>query len=432
MKQPDARLVALNALQEVLDRQRSLAEVSAFERLTDARERAFARRLVYGVLRWRGALDWLADALLERPLRRKEKAVRRLLHLGLFQLWREDTADHAAVHATAEVARRLRKPWAVGLVNAVLRRFQRERDELLEGLARAPERYAHPDWLLDALRADWPDDWRVIADANNRQAPLWLRNNRLQGTREQGAERLRQAGFKVREHPLAPDALAIEPATAVEAIPGFDTGRFSVQDAAAQLAARLLAVEPGQRVLDACAAPGGKTGHLLEIAPGAEVVALDLSAQRLARVEENLARLRLEATLLTADAAEPDTWWDGRPFQRILLDAPCTATGVIRRHPEIRWLRDPDQVAQAVALQSRLLERLWPLLEAGGILVYATCSVLRRENNEQLQAFLEAYSDAVCTGPEGFGRSGPPGRQLLPGEQDMDGFYYALLHKRPA
>lgn len=428
----DARGTALAALGEVLDRQRSLSEVTAFDGLKDERERAYARRLAYGVLRWKSALDWLADALLERPLRPKERAVRRLLLLGLYQLWKEDTADHAAVHATAETARALRKPWAVGLVNAVLRRFLREREALLEQLSGQPEQHAHPAWLLAALQRDWPDDWARIVAENNRPPPLWLRHNRRHGDLEDGANALRDAGFEVRRHALAPDALAVSPAAPVSALPGFAEGRFSVQDPAAQLAAPLLDARPGDRVLDACAAPGGKTGHLLESVPDLRVTALDLSAERLERVRENLQRIGASATLLAADAGEPDAWWDGVPFQRVLLDAPCTATGVIRRHPEIKWLRDPDQVDQAVALQARLLRRLWPLLEAGGILVYATCSVLRRENEEQIHAFLERHPDADLLEDAGLFRPGETGRQFLPGDEDMDGFYYAVLRKGAA
>lgn len=429
---PDARRTALLALGEVLDDQRALGDVDAFDRLTDPRERAYARRLSYGVLRWLSALEWLADQLLQRPLRRKERDVRRLLLLGLYQLWKEDTAQHAGVHATAETARALGKPWAVGLVNAVLRNFLRRRDELLGALESRPERLAHPAWLLEHLEADWPGEAETIARANNEPAPLWLRHNVRQGDLAAAAKRLEAAGFEVKRHPLAPAALAITPAVAVNEIPGFDEGHFSVQDPAAQLAAGLLELQPGQRVLDACAAPGGKTGHLLEAEPSLAVTALDRSLARLGRVRENLDRLGLEARLIAADAADTQRWWDEKPFDRILLDAPCTATGVIRRHPEIKWLRAPEQVTEVQGQQARLLAALWPLLGAGGILVYATCSVLRCENNDQIQAFLDATPDARCTGPEEFGRDASPGRQLLPGDAGTDGFYYAVLRKSAA
>jgi 16S rRNA (cytosine967-C5)-methyltransferase len=427
-----ARRTALEALGDVLDRRQGLAESQRFEVLDDARDRAFARRLTFGVLRWKTALDWLLDQLLQRPLRRRDRDVRRLMLLGLYQLWKDETADHAAVHATADTARDLGKPWAVGLVNAVLRNFLRQREALETGLAKEPARFAHPAWLLDRLRADWPNDWEAITKANNTPAPLWLRHNRAGGDRAAAEAALREAGFELTDHPLAPDALAVSPAATVQAIPGFEQGAFSVQDPAAQLAAPLMDLAPGQRVLDACAAPGGKTGHLLEREPRIDLLALDRSPERLERVRENLSRLDLEATLQAADATEPGDWWDGRPFDRILLDAPCTALGVIRRHPDIKWLRSPEQIDEATALQARLLASLWPLLNPGGILVYATCSVLSCENNAQIQAFLADQGDAACIGPGNFGHDALPGRQILPGEQDMDGFYYAVLRKTPA
>ncbi len=431
-RRPDARRAAVQCLGEVLDQQRALAEVRCLDTLKDARDRAFALHLSYGVLRWKNALEWLAGELLDKPLKASERQLQRLVLIGLYQLWQEDTADHAAVHATAETARGLGKPWAVGLVNAVLRRFQRERETLLASLAQTEARFAHPEWLLDRLRGDWPGDWQTIIEANNAHAPLWLRANLLQGGLQAAEQLLQSGGFTTRRHPLAPAALALTPPAPVHEIPGFTAGRFSVQDAAAQLAAELLDPQPGQRVLDACAAPGGKTGHLLEREPTIELTALDLSGARLERVRENLDRLGLKAALLAADAAEPDQWWDGKPFARILLDAPCSATGVIRRHPEIKWLRSPEQVTEACRTQARLLQRLWPLLEPGGILVYATCSVLRCENQAQIDAFLDANADATCIGPEDMGRTSGPGRQFLPGDSDGDGFYYAVLRKTPA
>ncbi|MEE4174670.1 MAG: 16S rRNA (cytosine(967)-C(5))-methyltransferase RsmB [Xanthomonadales bacterium] len=424
-----ARRVALEALGDVLDRKQGLADSNRFDALEESRDRAFARRLTFGVLRWKTALDWLADQLLQRPLRSRDRDVRRLILLGLYQLWKDDTADHAAVHATADTARALGKAWAVGLVNAVLRNFLRQQEALENRLAQNEARFAHPDWLLKRLRDDWPEDWEQIATANNRPAPLWLRFNAGLGERSAAEGRLREAGFELATHPLVPDAIALTPAAPVQAIPGFAEGVFSVQDPAAQLAAGLMDLAPGQRVLDACAAPGGKTGHLLEREPGIELLALDRSPERLGRVRENLDRLGLEARLQAADATQVEAWWDGRPFDRILLDAPCTALGVIRRHPDIKWLRTPEQIGEATALQARLLASLWPLLRPGGILVYATCSVLSCENNARIQAFLADQEDAACTGPSGFGRNVLPGRQILPGEQDMDGFYYAVLQK---
>ena len=436
-----ARLAAVALLASVLDRGLNLSETGTEDMPADPRDRAFARHLAYGVLRWLAALDWLAGRLLQRPLKERDRDVQRLLLIGLFQLWQDEAAAHAAINEAAESARHLGKPWAVGLINAVLRRFQRERDALLAGLAASPERLAHPAWLLDRLRRDWPSDWQAIAVANNSPAPLWLRLA-PGADRAQLEGRLRDAGYSVEAHPDAPAALAIRPAAATEAIPGFAEGLLSVQDPAAQLAAPLLQLEPGLRVLDACCAPGGKTCHILELEPDIELTALDRSPERLERVRENLQRLGLAShpglRLLATDAADSGDWVDdgsgdspgGGTFHRILLDAPCSATGVIRRHPEIKWLRTPQQVAEAVRLQAHLLERLWPRLEPGGILLYATCSVLRDENDRQIEQFVAQRADAEWTSLNvGWGRELGRGRQVLPGERDMDGFFYARLRK---
>jgi 16S rRNA (cytosine967-C5)-methyltransferase len=427
-----ARLAAVRALAGVLDERRFLADGPAFADLADERERAQALHFAYGVLRWLVALEWLAQGLLSRPLRRKDRDVQRLLLLGLFQLWQDRTPDHAAIHETAECARSLGKPWAVGLVNAVLRRFQREREEWLDRLDGQPARWAHPEWLLDRICSDWPEDWEAVAAANNRPPPLWLRLNRRAAAPEDVVRRLAEHGFEVSRHAHARDALRVEPAAPVKALPGFAEGHLSVQDPAAQLAADLLQLQPGLDVLDACAAPGGKTAHLLEREPDVRLTAVDLQSQRLDLLRENLRRLRLgECRLVTGDATAPQDWWDGVRFQRILLDAPCSASGVIRRHPEIRHLRQAGQVDAARALQRRLLAQLWPLLDPGGILVYATCSVFRDENSHQIKHFLAGRPDAEDISPEAdWGRAEAHGRQILPGEDDMDGFYYAVLRKR--
>jgi 16S rRNA (cytosine967-C5)-methyltransferase len=426
-----SRLAALQALHAVLDDRRALNESGLFAAVEDPRDQAFARRLTYGVLRWLSALEWLLAQLLDRPLRARDRDVQRLLLLGLQQLWHEGVPHHAAVHATAGCARQLGKPWAVGLVNGILRRFLREREAQLAALASSEARFAHPEWLLQRFREAWPEQWPALVDANNREAPLWLRCNRLRTDREGYRGQLKTAGFEVREHPSAPDALALAPAVPVDRIPGFADGLASVQDPAAQLAARLLDPQPGERVLDACAAPGGKTAHLLERCPELDLMALDQSPERLDLVQDNLRRLGLRARLMVADAGQPDAWWDGRCFDRILLDAPCSATGVIRRHPEIKWLRNAVQVERAVRLQTRLLTRLWPLLRPGGMLVYATCSVLPCENHLQIQAFIEAHGDAQAGAADLVpGILCAPGRQIIAGFGDMDGFYYAVLHKR--
>jgi len=430
-----SRFAALKMLESILDSGHNISEAETENTLADARDRAFARHLVYGVLRWLTALQWLADQLLKKPLRQKDRDINRLLLIGLFQLWKGDGAAHAAIHESAESARKAGKPWAVSVINAVLRRFQREQADWIARLEKRPERLAHPIWLLDMLQVDWPQDWEKIAGANNQPGELWLRLNRRFNPNET-IEALKEGGFTVELHADVADAVKISPAVAVSALPGFNQGKLSVQDPAAQLAAGLLQPESGQRLLDACAAPGGKACHILESCTDLSLTAIDLSKTRLDRVQENLDRLgfgnRPEVNLLAADAANPDNWWDGIPFDRILLDAPCTATGVIRRHPEIKWLRSPEQVAEAVKQQAHLLKQLWPLLKGGGILLYATCSVLRVENSKQIQQFLEQNPDAEQMEIDAqWGRKLDAGRQTLPGEQEMDGFFYARLRKKP-
>ena len=427
------RLATLKMLSSVLDSGSNLANAEAENKQPDARDRAFARHLAYGVLRWLTALEWLAGQLLRKPLRRKDRDVQRLILIGIYQLWKDDAAAHAAIHEGAESARKLGKPWAVSVINAVLRRFQREQADWITRLDKKDERFAHPAWLLQALKADWPQHWRQIADANNLPGPLWLRLNRQVETADT-LEGLAGGGFTVERHAIAAEAIKISPAAPVQFLPGFKQGRLSVQDPAAQLAAGLLHLEKNHRVLDACAAPGGKACHILESAPGIALTAIDQSPARLELVAENLGRLGFKCggpiKLIAADAVEPAQWWDGVLYDRILLDAPCSASGVIRRHPEIKWLRSPGQVEDAAKIQARLLQTLWPLLEAGGILLYATCSVLRVENSRQIQRFVELHPDAELLETDAkWGRKLDYGRQILPGEQEMDGFFYASLRK---
>jgi 16S rRNA (cytosine967-C5)-methyltransferase len=429
----NARLAALAILSEVLDSHKSLAEADSDSRVQSARDRAFAMHLSYGVLRWLTALEWLSGKLLRKPLRRKDRDIQRLILIGLYQLWQDGGADHAATHATAECAKKLKKAWAVPVINAVLRRFQREKTELIRLLDQREERLAHPGWLLDSLKHDWPEHWQQIARANQQPGALWLRLNRRCDATETIND-LSAAGFDVDRHVTLEDAVKVSPAAAVTRLPGFEKGRFSVQDPAAQLAAGLLDIQGHHAVLDACAAPGGKTCHILEKEPGVKLTVIDRSQSRLTQVEENMDRLQLRdkqnQRLVTADAADTNEWWDGSFFDRILLDAPCTATGVIRRHPEIKWLRSRDQVQEAVTLQAKLLQRLWSLLTPGGILLYATCSVLRLENNAQIQAFLEKQPDAHAEQLDvSWGEHQDNGRQIFPGDQEMDGFFYARLKK---
>ncbi len=429
------RLAAVSVLTRVSREGQSLSSLlpHAFGALPSER-RPLAQELCYGTLRWWHRLDALLAGLLDKPLRAKDTDVHCLLLCGLYQLEYMDLPPHAAVSETVAVTAALKKGWAKGLVNAVLRRFQREREELEQQLSGDPEaRYAHPQWLIDALYSAWPERWQTILEANNQRPPMTLRNARNHQSRDTYIDELKGAGLAAEPNPHAPDALTLARPQDVESLPGFGDGRVSVQDGAAQLAATLLDHQPGMRVLDACAAPGGKTGHLLELCSDIELIALDVEAKRLARVDENLSRLGLKAKTVSGDAANPDSWWDGKPFDRILLDAPCSATGVIRRHPDIKLLRRPEDIDQLVTLQAAILDAMWLLLKPGGMLVYATCSVLPRENALQLQAFLERQPDAQQRVIDAeWGEAVVVGRQILPNQDGMDGFYYACLEKSGA
>ena len=427
------RASAARALVPVITGKGSLADLDDHQVVT--RDRALFRAMCYGVCRTLPRLEALAAQLLKTPLKARDADVQALLLLGIHQLLYMRIPAHAAVGETAGAARLLGKEWATKVLNGCLRRLQRESSALLVEVDRDPAvALLHPRWLLKALRQAWPDEWRTIAAANNEPGPMTLRINRRRGDREAYLARLIDAGHEARLCTHSPDGLVLETPCEVQALPGFAEGDVSVQDEAAQLTAELLgpclAPRPGGRVLDACCAPGGKTAHLLELFD-VDLLALDSDATRLARVEDTLARLGLSATLLHADATQRD-WWNGTPFDAILLDAPCSGSGVIRRHPDIKRLRRPSDLPKLVELQSRLLDNLWPLLRPGGSMVYATCSVLREENDAQIEAFLARTQDAIATTPQevSWGRPAGAGRQLLPETESHDGFFYARLKRQ--
>lgn len=430
------RLAAARALTAVLSGKASLGS-SLPPQLdkVEHHDRALAQDLAFGAARWQPRLQLLAEKLLEKPFKQADKDVEALLLVGLYQLLHSRIPEHAAIGETVGCAGALKKPWAKGLLNAVLRRAQREHEQLLAELDRDPVLHtAHPRWLQKALKAQWPEHWQAICAANNAHPPLILRVNRRHGSREAYLARLHEAGFAAQPCAYSPDGVRLLSPTDVTRLPGFAEGHVSVQDEAAQLAAGLLELAPGQRVLDACAAPGGKTCHLLEVEPQlAHVLAIDLEAKRLARVQENLERLGLKAQLIAADGRDTDAWWDGQLFDRILLDAPCSATGVIRRHPDIKLTRQAEDIPALATLQGELLDALWPTLAPGGILVYATCSVMPAENAQSIAAFLARTPDAHERPIEGdFGLVTEHGRQLLPQVDGHDGFYYAKLIKHAA
>lgn len=427
------RLAAAKALAAVLSGKASLNSSlpTQLDKVED-RDRGFTQDLAFGTARWQPRLSALAEKLLQKPFKAADADVEALLLVGLYQLLYTRVPAHAAIGETVGCADKLKKPWAKGLLNAVLRNAQRESESIFAELERDPVvRTAHPRWLQKSLKAFWPEQWEAICEANNAHPPMILRVNRRHHSRDDYLGLLTEAGIAATPCIYSRDGIILEAAADVRSLPGFAEGWISVQDEAAQLAADLLDLAPGQRVLDACCAPGGKTCHILEAEPAlAGVVAVDLEAKRLVRVKENLERLGLNAELIAADGRDTEKWWDGKPFQRILLDAPCSATGVIRRHPDIKLTRQPDDIVALAQLQGELLDAMWKTLEVGGILLYATCSTLPTENTEVIAAFLERTPgardlDLATTA----GIKQPHGRQLLAQQGGHDGFYYAKLIK---
>ncbi|MFL1456876.1 16S rRNA (cytosine(967)-C(5))-methyltransferase RsmB [Marinobacter sp. GN3S48] len=391
-------------------------------------ERPELQAICYGTCRWFHRLDDELDQRLKKPLRKQDRVVHHLMLVALFQLRYSQQATYAVLNETVEACRALGKPNLTGLVNGVLR--SAERDGAPEP-ANDAARFSHPLWMVEKLRHNWPDDWPAILAANNAQAPMTLRVNALRFSREEYLGHLAEAGIQGQATAFAPHGIQLETPVPVDHLPWFADGAVSVQDEAAQLCTTLLDLAPGQRVLDACAAPGGKTCAILEACGElGEVVAIDESAERLPRVQENLDRLDLRANLLEADAAAIGQWWDGQPFDRILLDVPCSASGVIRRHPDIKLLRRESDIVPLASIQLGLLDAMWDILKPGGRLVYATCSVFPQENHRIIQRFLKQQSGARLLEPNvPWGRDMAAGRQLLPNPDSHDGFFYAVLEK---
>jgi len=395
------------------------------------------RSLSYGAVRGYFRHEAVLGKLLSQPVRSLDFLVRALLSVALFELEDQRTPEYAVVDAAVQTAKATDAKRASGLINAVLRRYLRERKAVDAEIASKPAtRHASPIWLADRLRADWPVRWTQLLAAGDAQAPMWLRVNSRRSTTAHYLQRLKAAGIEARCEERVPYAIELRTACDVHELPGFADGDVSVQDLGAQCAIFPLALAPGQLVLDACAAPGGKTALMTERQPDlAHMVAMDIDLQRLSRVGENLSRAGLHAELLVGDASTPRAWWNGVPFDRILLDAPCSALGVIRRHPDIRLRKSPADIDKLPALQTKLLTAAWQMLATGGRLVYVTCTVTRSENREVIGAFLAATADAAIVpsgeweGWPGIGEADEFGRQILPGEAGADGFYYAAMTK---
>ncbi len=429
MKSNNPRVIASKILRKVIYNGESLSPLLAnSEEASDP----LVRDLCFGSLRWHERLSAILNELLAKPLKNKDKDVECLLRLGFYQIIYQQTPDHAAVNETVGAVKCLKKPWAKKFINGVLRGFLRRKEALLAQIDKSDRaRYAFPDWLLGKIKKSWADDWQQVLEACNQRAPMVLRVNLLQQSRDDYYQKLLSTGFKANVSEVCDTAIILDAPSNVHELPDFSEGAVSVQDTAAQLAAGLLDLKSGMKVLDACAAPGGKTGHILENCEGLDVIAVDNSETRLVRVKENLDRLSLKATLLAVDAGAVDNWAKDIMFDRILLDAPCSATGVIRRHPDIKCLRRPDDIAGLQEQQRSLLTNLWSKLKPNGKLLYATCSILPQENEKQIAAFVAQTDDAEAQTIEAeWGRALSYGRQILPNEQAMDGFYYAVLVKK--
>jgi 16S rRNA (cytosine967-C5)-methyltransferase len=432
-KKYSARASAARIINDVIQHQRSLNAVLAHELPHLAEnERSLCQQLCYGVLRWYPQLTALTQQLIKKPLKKKDGDIHSLLLCGLYQLRSMRIPEHAALSETVNATKTLGKQWAKGFVNASLRNYQREQETFDKTLMSSlSAQYAHPGWMIEQIQQQWPEEWEAVLNENNQHAPMILRVNQQHNSADSYLKKLSQAEIKATKINGVEHAILLDSPCDVFSLPGFEHGEVSVQDGAAQLVITLLDIQPDQRILDACAAPGGKTCHILESNPQNNVTALDIDPLRLEQIKQNTDRLSLNATLIAADAGNIDAWWKGEKFDRILIDAPCSGTGVIRRHPDIKVLRKPDDITSLVEKQRQLLNNLWPLLNPGGLMVYTTCSIFKQENELQVSHFLEQHPEAEehHIEPEpGLRRD--VGYQRLPGTNHLDGFYYACLRHR--
>ncbi len=427
------RATAAKVMFQVVEQGYSLsAALPAAQQLIPAKDRALLQEICYGTLRWLNRLEFIAEQLIERPLKGKHRSLHYLLLVGLYQLFYTRIPPHAALAETVNATKIMNGDSFRGMINGVLRNAQRQQEELLQAADKnEATRFSYPRWLLKKIKQSCQYGYVSVLQAGNAYPPMWLRVNLSRQSREDYQQQLTALGINSTPHASCASALLLEKACDVNELPGFAEGACSVQDAAAQHAAWLLEPQADELILDACAAPGGKTAHILERQPALkQLVAVDFDETRLQRVAENLQRIKLDATLIHGDASQPAQWWQGPQFDRILLDAPCSATGVIRRHPDIKWLRRAEDIAELARLQSSILDAMWLQLKPGGTLLYATCSILSDENRTQIKAFLERTTDAIHVPLNEQDTAQQPGWQIYPGEQHMDGFFYAKLTKQ--
>jgi len=427
MKKQNLRSMAASAIEKVVEQGQSLSNIlPPLQQKVSGKDKALLQELCFGVLRTLPQQEWLISKLMSRPMTGKQRTIHYLIMVGFYQLLHTRIPPHASLAETVEGAVVIKRPQLKGLINGVLRQFQRQQEELLAEFADSDKRFLHPEWLLKRLQKAYPSKWEAIVEANNQRPPMWLRVNRNHHTRDEWLALLETAEMNGFTHDAYPDAIRLASPAPVQALPGFEQGWVTVQDASAQGCMTYLEPQNGDRILDLCAAPGGKTTHILEVAPKASVMAVDIDEQRLSRVYDNLKRLGMKAEVKQGDGRTPAQWCGDEQFDRILVDAPCSATGVIRRHPDIKWLRRDRDINELAQLQSEILDAVWPHLKPGGTLVYATCSVLPEENSQQIAAFLKRTSNATL---RTTGTPEKPGVQNLPGAEDGDGFFYAKLIK---
>ncbi|WBU49775.1 16S rRNA (cytosine(967)-C(5))-methyltransferase RsmB [Kosakonia pseudosacchari] len=427
-KQINLRSMAAQAVEQVIEQGQSLSNIlPPLQQKVSDKDKALLQELCFGVLRVLPQLDWLINKLMSRPMTGKQRTVHYLIMVGFYQLLHTRIPAHAALAETVEGAVVIKRPQLKGLINGVLRQFQRQQEELLAEFAQSENHFLFPKWLLNRVQKAYPLQWQHIVEASNQRPPMWLRVNRQHNSRDSWLTLLEEAGLQGFPHLDYPDAVRLASPAPVTALPGFVEGWVTVQDASAQGCIAFLMPKNGERILDLCAAPGGKTTHILEAAPEASVLAVDIDDQRLSRVYDNLKRLGMKAQVKQGDGRFPEQWCGDEQFDRILLDAPCSATGVIRRHPDIKWLRRDRDIPELAQLQSEILDAIWPHLKPGGTLVYATCSILPEENSQQVAAFLKRTTDAQLSET---GTPQNPGLQKLPGAEEGDGFFYAKIIKQ--
>lgn len=427
------RAVAVSICDSVLFQGQSLTTVLSELSPEKTKDLPFIKALCYGVIRWYPRLTYWAGTALKFPLKPKDNDILLLLCVGIYQLWDMKIPDYVAISETVNATKDLKKLWAKKLVNAVLRNFQRNQKTLTDTTSFAKHEesyYAHPQWLIHNIKEDWASEADSILIANNEHPPLSLRVNLNKVSRENYLKDLEAVKISAHIMPSTHSGIILEIPQDIKTLPGFKEGLFTVQDGASQYIPSLLRLKANQTILDACAAPGGKTTHLLEIEPSLAITAIDIDIKRTQLIQENLHRLQLKANVIAADASKPDTWWDKKLFDRILIDAPCSATGIIRRHPDIKFLRKAKDIKQYAKQQLDLLKALFPLLQPGGLLLYSTCSILRAENEDVIEAFLKDHENAkIVSITLNIGMNLRFGRQILPGQNEMDGFYFALITK---